>query len=407
MCELMKMVAGFRDYFVTDTGIVYSNKTGSLKKLRVDPQPVDYKTVILYSDDGKRKTCMVHRLVAKAWLPNPANLPFVNHKDGNKQNNNKRNLEYVTATENCKHSREVLGNNGHVKPVCKMDKKGTLLDTYKSIADAALANKVAANCISAVCLGKSRTCGGFLWCYEVDFKKDVPIKKHKASKKVDQYTPTGEFLRSFPSIKDAAEYVGVKYNGISGVLSGKAKTSGGFIWKLAEKEKTTVQKDKMKGWRELKGFPLYKISRTGEVFSTWGKKIKKPAEDRRGYMRHALTNGTGICKHMPVHRIVAMVYIPNPDNLPCVNHIDGDKKNNNVDNLEWCSYSHNSKHAYDTGLNKNTKAVIQMDKISGKIIKKYSSMKEAEDATKIPTSDISKTCKNSDKSAGGYKWKLA
>lgn len=51
-----------------------------------------------------------------------------------------------------------------------------------------------------------------------------------------------------------------------------------------------------------------------------------------------------------IHRLVAMFHIPNPDNLPCVNHKDGNKKNNHVDNLEWCSYSHNGKHAVTTGL---------------------------------------------------------
>ena len=51
-----------------------------------------------------------------------------------------------------------------------------------------------------------------------------------------------------------------------------------------------------------------------------------------------------------IHRLVAIKYIDNPDNLPCVNHIDGNKHNNTIGNLEWCSYSYNSKHAVRTGL---------------------------------------------------------
>ena len=51
-----------------------------------------------------------------------------------------------------------------------------------------------------------------------------------------------------------------------------------------------------------------------------------------------------------VHRILAYLFIPNPNNYPCINHIDGDKLNNSLDNLEWCTHSHNNKHAYDTGL---------------------------------------------------------
>lgn len=102
-------------------------------------------------------------------------------------------------------------------------------------------------------------------------------------------------------------------------------------------------------WKEVKGYQRkYIVSPNGDVFSTVSGKILKPFI-RSGYVQVELNaNGRGK-KHL-VHRIVAEAYLPNENNLPCVNHKDGNKQNNNVDNLEWCSYSENMKHASESGL---------------------------------------------------------
>ena len=103
------------------------------------------------------------------------------------------------------------------------------------------------------------------------------------------------------------------------------------------------------GWEAVLGYDgKYLISKRGDVYSVRNKKIIKPFISNN-YKQVELNLNGKATKHL-VHRLVAQTYIPNPNNLPCVNHKDGNKTNNDVSNLEWCSYSENMQHASVTGL---------------------------------------------------------
>jgi len=93
----------------------------------------------------------------------------------------------------------------------------------------------------------------------------------------------------------------------------------------------------------------YIINQKGDVKSLARRKtvLLKKLKYSNGY--HSYSLGIG---HIGVHRLVANAFLPNPNNYPIVNHKDGNKQNNCVSNLEWCSYSINNKHAFDFGLNK-------------------------------------------------------
>ena len=113
-------------------------------------------------------------------------------------------------------------------------------------------------------------------------------------------------------------------------------------------------------WKDIKGYEgIYQVSNIGRVRSldrwTEGNKcmfkrgrIIKPF-DNKGYNNTSLSRG-GVDTTFATHRLVADAFIPNPDNLPCVNHKDGHKRNNVVDNLEWVTYSENTRHAIGLGL---------------------------------------------------------
>ena len=108
-------------------------------------------------------------------------------------------------------------------------------------------------------------------------------------------------------------------------------------------------------WRPIEGYEgLYEVSNTGRVRSVdryvktcygsyrlYKGKVLSPGKDKNGYLKVVL-NCNGKCKTINVHRLTAQAFIPNPDNLPMVNHKDEDKSNNNVDNLEWCTAKYNN-----------------------------------------------------------------
>ena len=102
-------------------------------------------------------------------------------------------------------------------------------------------------------------------------------------------------------------------------------------------------------WKDIEGFSNYRVSNFGNVWSKKNNIILKPYKTNRGY----LTVGfwlDGKKKRLSIHRLVAQAFLTNPNNLPEVNHINGCKTDNNLNNLEWASGSANVSHAFRTGL---------------------------------------------------------
>lgn len=107
-------------------------------------------------------------------------------------------------------------------------------------------------------------------------------------------------------------------------------------------------------WEVIKDFPKYEVSTLGRVRNCkTGRVLKAGISSGTGYLVCGLcVDGKATTK--AVHRLVAETFIPNMDNKNQVNHKDGNKLNNNVNNLEWCTSKHNLRHARDTGLNNNS-----------------------------------------------------
>jgi len=184
----------------------------------------------------------------------------------------------------------------------------------------------------------------------------------------------------------------------------------------------------MEVWKDIKGSEgRYQISNKGRVKSlerkvnnhtgelTVKEKILKQRPDEKGYMRIDIKDNSGKRKYYGIHRLVASVFIPNPDNKPQVNHIDGNKANNDVDNLEWVTNGENQKHAYRLGLNyvtgragKPKRAVVQIDPITKQVIAEYESISSAAKAVNCKSSSLIGSCCRNEygrKTVNGYMWK--
>ena len=176
-------------------------------------------------------------------------------------------------------------------------------------------------------------------------------------------------------------------------------------------------------WRPVVGFEgLYEVSNIGRVRSlTRYKKVIKPRITNSGYYQYQLWH-KGVCRVGSAHRLVAQAFIPNPDNKPVVNHIDENKLNNSVDNLEWVSHAENCR--YGTAITRRTKhfdyskrrvnnagqiaacskPIAQYTK-DGHFMRNWKSASECAKTHGWQVSNIRRSCKNKFATAYGFKFK--
>lgn len=161
-----------------------------------------------------------------------------------------------------------------------------------------------------------------------------------------------------------------------------------------------------KSLHPIPGYDGYFATRDGEIWSDKRQNVLKQIKQRpyQGYNMLMLVNNKREKKLVKTHRLIALTFIPNLKGKPCVNHKNGIKADNKVENLEWCTYSENIKHAYDTGLHSNQKPVEQYLKHENILIATYQHARDAGRTLGIPHQNISECCYGRQKSAKGYRF---
>lgn len=187
----------------------------------------------------------------------------------------------------------------------------------------------------------------------------------------------------------------------------------------------------MEEWRNIIGFEgLYQVSNLGRLRSV-DRKIWNPGKncyrnqhgkilnlslDKGGYLRVTLSK-EGKIKQYLVHRLVAMTFIPNPDNLPQINHIDECKTNNSVINLEWCDNEYNCNYGnHNNNISETQSISIAQYELDGTFIRNWKSSREVENILGYSNVNILRCCNGgfysksrqkfvNVKQAYGYKWR--
>lgn len=371
MNEIWKTTTVNKDYEVSNLGNIRSNKGGVPRLLKPyrrgglceNEESRGYYLAVRLLNNGVEHDYAVHRLVAMAFLPNPENLPQVNHINGIRNDNRVDNLEWCDNSYNVWHSYNILGNtNGVARIVCQYDKEGVFIREWESAKKAGEELGISSGSITEVCRKDSirKLAGGFIWRYKGD--EDVAIEYTKTSSVV-QISKYGEKIKTFSSVREAAKEANTSEGGISGICMKRARGynyAGGFIWRYEEEydenefgyfvDKTFVQ-------MTLNNIFVAEYKGTHELVDEGGFELIKVIMCCRG-------------------------------------------KRNSTNGFKWCIKEEEVK----TRESKREKPIVQLDKQMN-FIAEYPSSVVASDKVGTPSTNILRCCKcGLHTSAAGYRW---
>ena len=341
--ELWKSIENYNNYEVSTFGRVKNINTNKIMKLT---SKGGYLGISLTNING-HKSFKGHRLVALAFIPNPENKPDVNHMDKNKHNNNISNLEWNTRSENVIHSKlNVIITTNKNKSINRINKiTNEILEKYNSIELAA----------------------------EWVFNNNLTKTTHNGR------------------------------NSIGNVVTGLSKTAYGFKWEL----ENTNQSLQDEIWKQViieninnNDDKEYFVSNLGRFKNSSGIIMDNYKVNENGYIRVFIYNNARY-----LHRLIALTFLTNLENKEQVNHIDGNKLNNCVSNLECVTNQENQIHKFKIGLGNNfTRKITQYDLEMNKI-SDFNSIVEASKFLNISSSNIKSVLYNKQNTSKGFIFK--
>jgi hypothetical protein len=362
-----------RTFLVSNMGQIKNKNTGQIKALMKNDSTGYYSVRLDMGKKYKKITYQIHQLVAKMFNGECPKDYFVVHKDSNKDNNSASNLTYMSKSDANKGKHKINHN------------KVVLTDDSESDSE----EKTRNNSIQPKKV------------LSVKAKQKVALEKLSSKKVIsDESTSDTEDINKVnikfqEKIKLLEERIKLLEEKIDGIIQSKKNID-------SINQTPPVKLDR----KTINGYSRYEVDKKGNVYDKYSGKIKEPYGNEQGYLRQSLAPDGGNTSKPDkkyVHRLVAETFIPNPKNLPYVNHKNANKQDNSVENLEWCTSSENMLHAskvYKTG----TK-ICAFDSKTGKFYKSFESIKAAGREIGVDSTTITKVISGDRLLAGGYFWK--
>lgn len=237
-------------------------------------------------------------------------------------------------------------------------------------------------------------------------KENGLLKLSDTRRIIQQFNLNNEFIAEYKSIVDAAKSIGIHKSAIDAVLSGKRKLCKNFIWRYKEYEIIVNEIWKYIIIENIK--TDYKISNYGRVLNPHGKLLKGKLINGN-YIRIYISynkNNIILKERFRLHYLVAITFIPNPENKSKIDHIDTNPKNNKVDNLRWCTDKENMNN--EITLSKHEKPVEQLDD-NYNVLNTFKSITKASKYMNqvygFRSIHIGEVCKGKLEKAGGFRWR--
>jgi len=350
MEETYKHVKDFENYSISNLGNIKNNQTNKILKIQ---KTSGYSTIGL-SQNNKRNVFLIHRIVAQTFISNPENKLTVNHKNHDTHDNRVENLEWNTQKEQ---------NDYNYKTETK--------------------KRTTSRARSVICYDK---------------------QNRQNTKEFRTMAEASEWLYAQGNSKSIESCIaGIRHS------INNNHVCHGYYWEYTDLKYEEIDNEV---WKEIpEDFTLgkknYWVSDKGRFKNNKGKLMDLKVH--RQYFGVSFKNNN-ISKAYKLHRIIAELFVLNPENKPFVNHIDGNKENNCSENLEWVTKSENTKHAHKAGLIKKTSRKINQYDKEGNFIAQFESIISAAIQLKLDKSSIGHVCakdRPGSNSCGGFVFKYA